>query len=138
MAKMESFEVQFVPRADFFEILGDCLSEQADLLLRKGVERPALNKKYNWGLRAFILRDFRDVLAATGDRFEARMNKEVGETNCIFCDKKLLPEKHPGFVCICDKCLNHAEKSEARTTELVCRLRDALISEQRDKESKVD
>jgi len=41
---------------------------------------------------------------------------------CYFCDKELADGKNDGFVCICDKCLDVAERSEARTGKKVYEL----------------
>lgn len=41
---------------------------------------------------------------------------------CYFCDKELMKGENDGFVCICDECLELAEKSEARMVKKVCAL----------------
>lgn len=38
---------------------------------------------------------------------------------CYFCDKELIDGESKGFVCICDRCLGVAEKSEVRAVKKI-------------------
>jgi len=54
---------------------------------------------------------------------------------CLFCDKNLHKDVEENFVCICNKCLDVAEKSEARMVKMICEIRDMLKQEQNDRKS---
>ena len=52
---------------------------------------------------------------------------------CLFCDKNLHEDVATEFVCICNKCLDIAEKSEERMVKMICEIRDMLKQEQYDR-----
>lgn len=51
-----------------------------------------------------------------------------GRMKCFLCGKDLMAGDNIGFVCVCDRCLELWEKTEARSVDMIVALREEIAS----------